>query len=127
MAATRVRYNGRVDENEARAVLADELVTTRERITAMTGELGAIAAASADSNLDDEHDPEGSTVAFEREQLAALRASAQRHLDEVQAALDRIDAGTYGRCERCGAPIGDERLAALPATRYCVRCAARRG
>jgi RNA polymerase-binding transcription factor DksA len=121
-----VGYNGRVDESEARVVLAAELTATRERIAAMTGELDAVAAASADSNLDDEHDPEGSTVAFEREQYAALRASAQRHLAEVQAALDRVDAGTFGRCERCGAPIGAERLAALPATRYCVRCSARR-
>jgi RNA polymerase-binding transcription factor DksA len=90
----------------------------------MTGDLAALAAASANSNLDDEHDPEGTTVAFEREQAAALRARAEHHLAEVDAALRRLDEGSYGRCERCGRDIPAERLDALPATRTCVACAA---
>ena len=90
----------------------------------MTAELNAVAAAAQGSNIDDEHDPEGATVAFEREQLAALRARAQDHLAEIDAALVRLEAGGYGSCARCGRPIGDDRLAALPATPLCVRCAA---
>lgn len=89
----------------------------------MTSDLDAAAAAASGSNLDDEHDPEGATFAFEREQLAALRANAQHNLEEIDAALDRSATGAYGRCERCAGPISDERLDALPATRYCVRCA----
>jgi RNA polymerase-binding transcription factor DksA len=83
-----------------------------------------VASAVAGSNIDDEHDPEGSTVAFEREQYAAMRAQAQQHLADVDAALARLAAGAYGRCERCGEPIADARLDALPAARRCITCAA---
>lgn len=90
----------------------------------MTADLAAVSASSANANLDDEHDPEGSTVAFEREQLAALRRQAEDHLTELDAALARLADGSYGTCLSCGGPVGEERLAALPATRFCVRCAA---
>ena len=115
-----------MDLASARARLAADRDATVARIQVMTADLAAVAAASAGSNLDDEHDPEGSTVAFEREQLAALRSAAQQHLDEIDAALARLDAGSYGRCLQCGQPISDERLAALPAARLCVTCASGR-
>lgn len=95
-----------------------------ERLAAMSADLATLAAAAAGSNLDDEHDPEGATVAFEREQLAARRAQTERHLTELDAALERLRTGRYGRCEGCGEPIAAARLEVLPATRLCVRCAA---
>jgi RNA polymerase-binding transcription factor DksA len=82
-------------------------------------------AASLDTNADDEHDPEGATIAFERSQIGSLVTQVQHHLAEVDAAIARLDAGTYGVCERCGSPIGAERLEALPAARLCIACAAR--
>lgn len=106
--------------------LDDERAEVAQRVAAMSAELDAVAAATAGSNVDDEHDPEGATVAFEREQLAALRSRAEQALAEIDAARERLDAGTYGRCEMGGEPIAAERLAALPATRWCVTCAARR-
>jgi DnaK suppressor protein len=115
-----------VNEYEAEARLTADRTDTLRRITAMTADLAAVAAASVGSNLDDEHDPEGSTIAFEREQLAALRAHARVHLTEVDAALARLHDDRYGRCERCGQPIADARLAVLPATRLCISCAAQR-
>jgi DnaK suppressor protein len=92
----------------------------------MTAELGAVAEAVAGSNVDDEHDPEGATIAFEREQLAAARGRAARQLEEIDAALRRLDGQSYGICQQCGGRIGGERLEVLPATRTWVRCAARR-
>lgn len=89
----------------------------------MTDDLDAVAAAASGSNADDEHDPEGATIAFEREQLAALRARAQHQLADIDAALRRLGDGTYGACERCGAAIGAARLDALPAARLCLSCA----
>lgn len=115
-----------MNEGQATARLAAERAATAQRLATMTGELEAVAEAAAGSNLDDEHDPEGATVAFEREQLAALRAHAHHQLLELDAALERVRAGTYGRCESCGQPVGDARLDALPATRLCVTCAATR-
>ncbi|MGL4743508.1 MAG: TraR/DksA family transcriptional regulator [Dermatophilaceae bacterium] len=85
--------------------------------------MARLHAASRDSNADDEHDPEGQTIAYERSQLAALIGSAQARLTELDAAVSRLAAGTWGRCERCAAPIPPERLDARPAARTCVRCA----
>jgi RNA polymerase-binding transcription factor DksA len=115
-----------VDRREAEARLTADRAATAQRLDSMTAELEAVAAAAAGSNLDDEHDPEGATIAFEREQLAGLRAHARDQLREIDAALDRLQHDRYGRCESCGRAIGDARLAALPATRLCVTCAANR-
>ena len=114
-----------MDKLEVEARLTAEHAATSQRISSMTVDLAAVAAAAVGSNLDDEHDPEGSTIAFEREQLAALLAHAQAHLTEVDDALARLRDGRYGDCERCGNPIADARLAVLPATRWCITCAAR--
>ena len=83
-----------------------------------------IVDASADSNSDDEHDPEGSTIAFERSQLNSLIRQAERHLHDVQEARMRVTSGTYGRCETCGQPISAGRLDARPVASRCILCAA---
>ncbi len=95
-----------------------------EQLAALRGEFDGIVAASADSNADDEHDPEGSTIAFERSQVTALIEQAERRLEEIDAARGRVHAGTYGRCEVCGEPIASARLEARPVARACVQCAA---
>ena len=114
-----------MDERAIRHRLETERAATAQRRMSMSADLAAVAAAAAGSNLDDEHAPEGSTIAFEREQLAALRSRAEHQLHELDAALERLRAGRYGRCESCGEAIGDARLEALPATRVCVSCAVR--
>nr|WP_231121809.1 TraR/DksA C4-type zinc finger protein [Motilibacter peucedani] len=80
-------------------------------------------AASADSNADDEHDPEGATIGFERAQLSALLEQSRARLLELDAALARVEAGTYGTCEVCGQPVAAGRLEARPTARTCVSCA----
>jgi DnaK suppressor protein len=114
------------DDAKLAARLATQRTAVAHRIETMTAELAAVAAAAAGSNVDDEHDPEGATIAFEREQLAGLRAQAREQLRELDAALERVRAGNYGRCEQCGQPIGQARLTALPAARLCVTCASTR-
>jgi RNA polymerase-binding transcription factor DksA len=94
------------------------------QVGALTAVHAGIVAAAADANADDEHDPEGATIAFEREQVVAHLRAAELRVAEAAAALARLDAGTYGTCERCGSAIGDTRLDARPATRWCVSCAA---
>ncbi|MEU7907682.1 TraR/DksA C4-type zinc finger protein [Actinoplanes sp. NPDC049118] len=104
-----------------------ELLRLRARAQAeaatLAQDLEALFAASRDSNADDEHDPEGATIGFERAQLTALLAAARERVAEVDDALRRVDAGTYGVCERCGRPIAEERLAARPFARCCIACA----
>jgi RNA polymerase-binding protein DksA len=107
--------------------MTDPLRAEREaalaQIEALTREFDSVVDASRASNADDEHDPEGATIAFERQQVAALLEQAQRRLADVDAALARRAAGGYGICETCGRPIGAERLAARPAARTCIDCA----
>lgn len=76
--------------------------------------------AARDSNVDDEHDPEGATIAFERAQVDALAADVARRLAEIEAAEARLAAGTYGLCVVGGEPIDEERLAARPTATTCV-------
>ena len=110
---------------DPRRALEDERARTTLRLAALTGDHSAIVEASRDSNADDEHDPEGATIAFERSQVGALARQAQEHLAEVGAALERLADGTYGTCELCGASIPSARLEARPVARRCVSCATR--
>jgi DnaK suppressor protein len=107
-----------------REVLAAERASTLTRLHALVADYDGIVTASVDANADDEHDPEGATVAFERAQVGALVAQAQSYLDDLDRALARLAEGRYGACERCGSPITPERLTARPATPTCIRCAA---
>lgn len=91
-----------------------ELRAAGDRIDAMT-------AARADTNSDDEHDPEGATIGFEWSQEDALRTSLRHRLADVERALARVAAGTYDRCEVCGEPIPPARLDARPTTSRCIR------
>lgn len=103
--------------------IAEEISGTRELLTGLHRDLAEIIASSAGANADDEHDPEGATIAFERAQLSALVEQAETRLAELAAAQQRLQDGSYDRCERCGGPIGEQRLLARPAARHCVRCA----
>jgi DnaK suppressor protein len=95
---------------------------TRARIAGLERDLSRLFDATADSP-DDEHDPEGATIGFERAQVAALLDAARRQLAELDHVAARLASGEVGTCERCGGLIGAERLEARPATRVCVGCA----
>ncbi|HVB04849.1 MAG TPA: TraR/DksA C4-type zinc finger protein [Acidimicrobiales bacterium] len=110
------------------AAIAELLVKEREALLAsiasLTADVAEVVAAASGSNGDDEHDPEGATIAFERARLATRLSDAEHALAGVEGAIRRLAEGNYGRCQRCAAPIGEERLRAIPATQFCIRCAA---
>jgi RNA polymerase-binding protein DksA len=106
--------------------LAADRAATTERLGGLTRSFNDLVESTRSANTDDEHDPEGATIAFERQHVAAMISRARDRLAEIDAALARLDEGSYGACERCGLPIGDDRLAARPAATTCVRCAAKR-
>jgi DnaK suppressor protein len=110
----------------AREVLGAERARAVRRVAVLEREFAQLAEAASAGGTDDEHDPEGATLAFERQHTAALLEQAREQVAAIDAALARLAQGRYGRCDRCGQPIGDERLAARPATLTCVRCAAGR-
>jgi DnaK suppressor protein len=106
----------------ARARLEELRSVTVLRLSALRGEHHAVVEASRDSNADDEHDPEGATIAFERAQVDALARDALARLESVDEALARVDDGTYGICVACGEPIPAERLEVRPTATTCVGC-----
>jgi len=107
----------------ARDRLAEERRRTTQRLADLRGDYRGFVEASKDSNADDEHDPEGATIAFERSQVGALVQQAEAHLDEIDAALARLDDGTYGVCAVCGQSIPKARLDVRPTATTCVGCA----
>ena len=102
------------------AELASDRANEVERIAGLRKEFAEVIEASAANIADDEHDPEGSTIAYERTQIGALIEQAERHLDEIDAAIRRISDGVYGRCEVCGESISEARLLARPTARTCI-------
>lgn len=92
----------------------------RSDLAAMHRDFDTIVDACVQSNADDEHDPEGATIAFERAQVGALIERASAAESAAVEAMRRWDSGRYGRCEICRAPIGYERLRARPATTRCI-------
>ncbi|MFF6805640.1 TraR/DksA C4-type zinc finger protein [Streptomyces sp. NPDC012616] len=107
----------------ARARLAADRADTLARAAALSRDFDGIVAANALIAVDDEHDPEGGTTAFERAHVASLMAQAREHLEELDRALERLEQGWYGQCEGCGRTIPPERLEIRPAATTCVTCA----
>ncbi|HVQ90125.1 MAG TPA: TraR/DksA family transcriptional regulator [Mycobacteriales bacterium] len=105
-----------------RAVLDERRAEVTAQIEALSRELAGIMDSALLTATDDEHDPEGATLAFERAQCAALLSQARDHRAELDHALRRLADGSYGRCERCRQPIGTPRLTARPAARTCLAC-----
>ncbi len=68
----------------------------------------------------DQHQADLGTETFERERDLSILERVEAELADVEHAIRRLDEGTYGLCEACGRPIGDERLEAMPAARFCL-------
>ncbi|MGI4896706.1 MAG: TraR/DksA family transcriptional regulator [Janthinobacterium lividum] len=110
----------------ARAALEVERAQAAERVTALERELASALEAAAEGSADDEHDPEGSTTAFERAQVMAVLEQVRTRLLALDDALARVGDPGFGRCFDCGRPIGEGRLTARPWATTCVSCASRR-
>lgn len=106
-----------------RAALAELEADAVRSIADLGGNIDSIVSARQDSNSDDEHDPEGTTLAYERSQSDALLRQAEKRLADILAARERLDAGTFGRCVVCGAQIAQGRLMARPYASTCISCA----
>ncbi|MET0275825.1 MAG: TraR/DksA C4-type zinc finger protein [Acidimicrobiia bacterium] len=110
----------------ADAVLRDQLEDEREKLVEQLGRLGHGDAAGSDGGLDfDENFADSGQVTAERGEADAIAGQLEDTLAEIDEALAKFDAGTYGQCEQCGQRIGDARLEAMPAARYCIDHASR--
>ena len=112
-----------VDAARLRAAVEAERAGTVEQIANLERNLAGIIDAAELTSTDDEHDPEGATIAYERAQVSALLRQARSDLVDLDDALERIDSGTVRTCAACDGPIALARLLALPGTRTCIHCA----
>jgi DnaK suppressor protein len=118
-----IQHDAPVGVVEARLV-ADR-ADAEARVADLDAAIDAVVRATDGANSDDEHDPEGATIAFERAQAQALKGVTQAHLDQIAGALARLADGSYGICAGCGGEIGAARLEARPAAATCLTCAAK--
>jgi DnaK suppressor protein len=109
--------------DEVRARIIAERTRLEALVTSLTATFNDIAEAVDASPPDDEHDPEGHTIAFERSQLSGQRDDYLRTIVELTAAEARLSDETTAQCIGCGQPIPHERRLAVPTTSQCVVCA----
>jgi DnaK suppressor protein len=105
----------------------DMLLVERERARAALDNLhaenpGSIEDESGEESSFDNHMGDIATATFDREMDYTLEGSEGAKLAAIEAALRRIDEGTYGLCRNCGRPIARERLEALPYAELCIDC-----
>jgi len=108
-----------------RSHLVVDLKQTRSLIDQLVEEMDAFVVARRDTATDDEHDPEGPTLAFERSQSSSILGQSKQHVVEIETALLRLDQGTYGLCTNCGGGIALGRLQVRPQATLCISCAGR--
>jgi DnaK suppressor protein len=102
--------------SETVASIRGQLAEEKEQLSEQLRELNR-----DESTLDyDDNFADSGQVAAEQGENQALAAQLKDQLDDVEAALSKLDDGTYGQCEVCGKPIGDARLEVMPATRFCI-------
>lgn len=113
------------DKDRLRAAVERERSRAAQQIASLQRSFADIVEAAELTSTDDEHDPEGATIAYERAQVSALLREAEDNLVVLDGALERIEAGTILTCTMCGGPIALDRLLALPSVRTCIGCARR--
>ena len=105
-------FRSRLEDERRRVVDAIENIHTENP--------GSLADETEEPTFQDNHLGDVATATFDREMASSLEENSTRVLAEIDAALERIDEGTYGLCVKCGKPIGVERLEALPWATLCI-------
>ena len=93
--------------------------------TDLRGQLAELGFGDAGGLTYDSNFADSSQVTAERGEAEVLAGQLREQLAEVEAAIHRLDDGSYGRCARCGEDINPARLEAMPAARLCITCASR--
>ena len=107
-------FRRRLEEERERLTASAEFLE-RENPGSLEEELGEIGSGGTDNHLGDT-----ASATYDRELDQGLEEGVQQTLADIDAALRRIDEGSYGVCEVCGEPIGAQRLSAIPWARLCI-------
>ena len=99
----------------------DKLLARRE---GLVGQVQAAEAYSRERDAEATQDPADLAAnAYTKELMVSMSANDRQLLESIDAALDRIENGEYGKCANCGEPIQEKRLEAVPWARHCLKCA----
>lgn len=109
-----------VDTGHFRALLEDERLRVLAAIENLRHETPGSLEDETDEPALDNHPGDVATVTFDREMHSTLEENSGHVLEAIEAAIAKIEAGTYGTCEACGRPIAEERLAARPWATLCI-------
>ena len=94
-----------------------------DRRVSLVGQVQAAEAYSRERDAEATQDPADMAAnAYTKELLMSMSTNDRQLLDSIDAALERIEAGKYGKCVHCGQPIQDKRLEAVPWARHCLTC-----
>jgi RNA polymerase-binding transcription factor DksA len=113
-----------LDIQQVLAVVDAEQARAARQVASLEARVAEIIEGSELTSTDDEHDPEGATIAYERAQASALLRQARADCDALVVTRRQLAAGRQVVCAACGCDIDLERIGALPTTTRCVRCAA---
>ncbi len=105
------------------AIVEAERSRSERQLEALQLSVAAIVEGAELTSTDDEHDPEGATIAYERAQATALLRQAAVDVEALTTVAATLRSGNWPVCTVCGAEIGRERMEALPTARRCIRCA----
>jgi DnaK suppressor protein len=111
-----------VDAERFKELLQEERRRVLDAIEYLHKENPGTIEDETEDETTDNHIAETATVTLDREIDYTLEENSEHVLSEIDAALARIEAGTYGVCINCGKPIAEERLAAIPWATYCIDC-----
>ncbi len=114
---------GTSELNAVREAWSDARARVLEQIDSLEHRFDDIVSAADLTSTDDEHDPEGATIAYERAQVWALLQQARHDLAAIDETAPRLADGELPTCHECLGPISTERLLALPGVSTCIRCA----
>jgi RNA polymerase-binding protein DksA len=113
-----------IDVNRFREALLEERTRVEAAIQNLHDENpGTLSEDAGEETAYDNHLADTATETYDRELDYTLEENSEQILAEIDAALKRIEAGTYGICTNCGKQIGEERLDALPWATLCIDCA----
>jgi RNA polymerase-binding protein DksA len=112
-----------IDTNRFREALLTERARIESALENLRNENPGSIEEETGEEASDQHMADTATAMHDRELDYGLTENEEDLLKSIDAALERIEGGTYGVCTNCGKPIGEERLKALPWTDLCIDCA----
>jgi DnaK suppressor protein len=111
-----------IDETAVRERLRTELGEVEGELGRLRDDIGRSLEDATDEDGNDSHLGDSATETHDREVEMTMEDTLEHRREEIVAAMARLDAGTYGTCERCDKPIGADRLEALPFATKCIEC-----